>query len=153
MAGRGLGSGEAGLNDTFGGMLFSQVGHHIFIPIQLLASCKLSRVRFYIQVPPNTTGRASLTLRVTTTPSYYAGEETNPPTPLPEFNLQTTNPANSDPTHWTTFMHEIDCGDLGVSGSDFTKMAFASVIMSETASKAVVFPGVKVAYKRTQVAV
>ena len=50
-------------------------------------------------------------------------------------------------------MYELDCGDLGISGSDFTKIVFASVIMSESAGNSLVFPGVKVAYKRTQMAV
>ena len=50
-------------------------------------------------------------------------------------------------------MHELDCGDLEIGGSDYTKMVFATVIMTEAAGKALVCPGVKVAYKRTKVAV
>ena len=123
------------------------------MPIQGIASCKISKVRFYFQVPPNTTGRATMILRVTNTPSFYAGEDTYPPTLLADHNLQTSNPANADATHWTTYMYELDCGDLSISGSDFTKIVFASVIMSESAGNSLVFPGVKVAYKRTKVMV
>ena len=46
------------------------------------------------------------------------------------------------------FSHEPEIG-----GSDFTKMVFAMIIMTETAEHAIVCPGVKLAYKRTQVAV
>ena len=154
--GRGIESGgftTAYLNDTFGGLQFSQAGHNILIPIHGIASCKISKVRFYFQVPPDTSGRATLLLRVANTPSYYAGENSSPISSPIEFELQTSDPANSDATHWATYMHEIDCSDIFISGSDFTKMMFATVIMTEAASHALVFPGVKVAYKRTQMAV
>jgi hypothetical protein len=110
-------------------------------------------VRPCFQTPPNTSGRATLTLRVTSTPSFYAGEASYPPTVLAEYTLQTDNPANADLTHWTTYQHEIDCGDLSISDSDFTKMVFASIIMTEAAGHALTMPGVKVAYKRTKLAV
>ena len=84
---------------------------------------------------------------------FYSGEESNPPTLLDDYDLETSSPANADAAHWKTYMHELDCGDLSISGSDFTKMVFASVIMSESAGSSLIFPGVKVAYKRTQVAV
>ncbi len=152
-AGSSLGISPAIPNDTFGGLLFGQVGHNVFMPIHGIASCKISKVRFYFQVPPDTSGRATVILRVTNTASYYGGEDSYPTNLLAEYNLQTADPANSDSTHWTTYMHELDGGDLSISGSDFTKMVFASVIMSESAGSSLVFPGVKVAYKRTQVAV
>jgi len=74
-------------------------------------------------------------------------------TVLDTHTLQTSNPANPDATHWTTYHHELDLGDLSISNSDFTKMVFASIIMTEAAGKALTCPGVKVAYKRTKVAV
>ena len=154
IAGRGIdGLNPAPFNDTFGGVQFSQVGHHFFLPIPGIASGKISKVRFYFQVPPNTTGRATLTLKVTSTPSFYAGESATPTVLLSEFSLETADPANGDPDKWTTYQHELDLGDLGISPSDFTKMVFASVIMTGAAGSAIVFPGVKVAHKRTRVAV
>ncbi len=140
-------------NDTFGGMQFQSVGHNLFIPIRALGSCKVSKVRFYFQVPPDTSGRATFTLRVTSTPSFYAGDAANPTTVLAEYTLQTNNPANASATHWTTYQYELDCGDLYISDSDFTKIVFASVIMTEAAGKALTMPGVKVAYKRTKIVV
>jgi len=110
-------------------------------------------VRFYFQVPPDTSGRATFTLRVTSTPSFYAGDAANPTTVLAEYTLQTNNPANASATHWTTYQYELDCGDLYISDSDFTKIVFASVIMTEAAGKALTMPGVKVAYKRTKIVV
>jgi len=70
-----------------------------------------------------------------------------------EIKIPPSNPANPDATHWTTYHHELDLGDLSISNSDFTKMVFASIIMTEAAGKALTCPGVKVAYKRTKVAV
>jgi len=152
--GKGIdGLNPALFNDTYGGAQFDQVGHNLFIPIRALGSCKVSKVRFYFQVPPDTSGRATFTLRVTGTPSIYTGEAANPTTVLDTHTLQTSNPANPDATHWTTYHHELDLGDLSISNSDFTKMVFASIIMTEAAGKALTCPGVKVAYKRTKVAV
>ena len=48
---------------------------------------------------------------------------------------------------------EVDLGDLSISDSDYTKMVFASIIMTEDAGKPLTCPGVKVAYKRTKMAV
>ena len=78
---------------------------------------------------------------------------TYPTTVLAEHTLQTSNPANPDATYWTTYHYEIDCGDLAIGNSDFTKMVFATILMTEDAGKALVCPGVKVAYKRTKIAV
>jgi len=152
--GKGIdGASPAPFNDSFGGAQFNQVGHHLFIPIRALGSCKVSRVRFYFQVPPDTSGRATLTLRVTSTPSIYSGNAAYPATVLAEHTLQTNNPANASATHWTTYQYELDCGDLFISDSDFTKMVFATILMTEDAGKPLTCPGVKVAYKRTKVAV
>ena len=141
-------------NDSYGGVQFSAYGQNLIIPIPLYGSSKLSRVRFYFQIPPNTTGRATLHLKVTSTPSFYAGTATFQPTIVAEATaFQSESPANDDATHWTTLMHQLDCGDLEIGGSDYTKMVFATVIMTEAAGKALVCPGVKVAYKRTKVAV
>jgi len=42
---------------------------------------------------------------------------------------------------------------LAIGNSDFTKMVFATILMTEDAGKPLTCPGVKVAYKRTKVAV
>ncbi len=153
-SGRGMdGMTPAPFNDAFGGAMFSTVGHHLLLPIPGIASSKVSKVRFYIQVPPNTTGRATLPLRVTRTPSFYAGEGASPTTVIAEHTLQTGNPANSDTSHWTTLMHELDLGGLSINAGDFTQMLFATMILTEAASKAVVIPGIKAAYTRTRLAV
>lgn len=153
-SGSSVGGGTpASFNDSFGGAQFSQNGHHLLIPIPAIANAKLHKVRFYFQIPPSTTGRATLTLRVVTTPSFYVGSADYPVTIRDSHTLQSDNPANPSPTHWTTLMHELDVGDFSVSGSDFTAMPFAFVMMTEAAGKALVFPGVKVAYKRARVAV
>ena len=153
-SGRGMeGMNPAPFNDTFGCAMFSDVGHHVLLPIQGIAASKLSKVRFYVQVQPGTTGRATVTLRVSRTPSFYAGDAGTPTTVMASHTLQTGNPANPDATSWTTLMHELDLGDYAISAGDFTQLFFASILLTEAAGKAVIIPGVKVAYTRTRLVV